>query len=71
MAIRKTTPSSQMPKNAAKTTARKAYATAVANERKTLSQRMDEKAGSWAQPKIRKAKKGTTGSLKIAGQKVK
>ena len=64
------TPSRKMPANASKTTARKAYATAVANERKTFSQRINDAAGSWSQSRTTKKKKGVS-SLKIAGQKVK
>lgn len=63
------TPSRKMPANASKTTARKAYATAVAYERKGLTQRMNEKAGAWKKPKIQ-TKEGVS-SLKIAGQMAK
>ena len=66
------TTANAMPKSAAKTTARKAYATALASQKKkTFNQRMEERAGSWGSPKIAKAKKGTTGSLKQMGQRAK
>ena len=64
---RKRTLSRKMPANASRTTARKAYATAVANERRTIPQRVNESAGSWGSPKITKKKTGSS-SLKIAGQ---
>ena len=63
------TPSRKMPRNASRTTARKAYATAVASERRTARQKINSAAGSWSRPKITKAKRGNTGSLKIAGQR--
>lgn len=63
------TPSKKMPANASRTTARKAYATAIASERKTLSQRMNERAGAWKKPKVQ-TKEGVS-SLKIAGQTAK
>lgn len=58
-------PSRNFPANASKTTARKAYATALASERRTLSQRIDSTVGSLRSRKTNK-KKGTS-SLKVAG----
>ena len=67
----KRVPASKMPANASRTTARKAYATALAAERKSGGQKLNEMVGSWKTPKIVKAKKGTTGSLKQIGQRAK
>lgn len=58
-------PSRKFPANASKTTLRKAYATAIASERRTLGQRVDSMAGRLQSRKTNK-KKGTS-SLKVAG----
>jgi hypothetical protein len=64
------TPSRKMPANASRTTARKAYATAVAYERKGIAQRMNNGRSVYKEPNINRKKTGVS-SLKIAGQMAK
>jgi hypothetical protein len=68
--ISRATPSRKMPANASRTTARKAYATAVAYERKGIAERMNNGRSVMRTPKVNKKKTGVS-SLKIAGQMAK